>query len=557
MKKIHLLPDHIISRIAAGEVIERPVFAVKELIENAIDAGATTISILIEESGLKKIVVSDNGEGIEKDDILIAFKPHTTSKLQEDLHSITTLGFRGEALASIAAISNLTIQSRTKDTASGFQVVINNGELEETGPIGIPEGTIVTVTNLFSSIPARKKFLKTQRTEFRHIVELVTSFALVYPETKFLLKHNKRIVLDLPEQTREERMQKLLGKSYAQHFMPLITEPGYISISGFIAHPQLTTKSTNKQFLFVNKRPVSDRLITTAVKEAYGTLLEATHMPLFLLFLEVPYETVDINIHPRKEQVSFVNQTLFFETVKSAVVKTLTENNLTFYNASFQSFSARSGSTATFASDFLKESVIPWSIKNEKNMLQIDSLYQLHNTYLMTQTPFGMVIIDQHAAHERILYEQFSLAFQKEKKKKYVLPQPLFIDLSLSDFDAIHEAKKTLQTIGFTFEPFKDAVKVTSVPLIFKDRDIPLTIQELLTAIDENSDITIDTLSQKMLSFLACRASVKAGERLTNEEAKKLVTKLERTENNATCPHGRPTKILIPLQNLHKMFKRE
>ncbi len=563
MKKIITLPEHIISRIAAGEVIERPAYAVKELIENAIDAGADSITIHIEDSGLKKITVSDNGEGMSKDDIQESFKPHTTSKvIDETLVGIKTLGFRGEALSSIASISQMTIQSRTADNPSGVQLTLKGAAIEHIGPIGMPPGTTITVQNLFHTVPARKKFLKTARTEFRHILDLISSYTLAYPNIKFLLTHNKRTVLDVSKnQSREQRIEKVLGPSFASHLLPIASTSSYVQIEGFIAHPQLTTRTQSKQYIFINNRFVTDRLITTAVKEAYGNLLENTQFPVFMLFLQLPHESVDVNVHPRKEQVSFVNHTMVFDTVKEAVAKTLANNNLTFYNASFNAYSPRAGTTSSYAAKALKHEVTPWTVKDDLRILKTADIQQLHNTYLLVQTQQGILLIDQHAAHERILYQQFKDAFVKKRKKQeqVILPSALYIDLSLSEAEVLEEYQETLSSFGFVLEHFKDTTyAITAVPALFQDRDLKTLITEMLEELATGKHIAdIDHFSDLMISFLACRAAIKAGDTLTRDEAKKLIEKLQETEQNATCPHGRPTQIEMGVDSLHKMFKRK
>lgn len=561
MNKIHQLPEHIIARIAAGEVIERPVYAVKELVENGIDAAADSIAITIEESGLKKIVVTDNGEGMSAEDLAVSFKPHTTSKISDELMGIKTLGFRGEALASIAAISNVTIQTRLKNEPAGSQVSLRAGEIEHFRPIGIPPGTTVTVGNLFYTVPARKKFLKTDRTEFRHIVELLINYALSYPEIRFLLMHNKRVIFDLPKQSLQSRLQILLGKTFYNHLLPLLPEESHLQVSGFITRPQISTKSLSKQYIFVNKRAVSDKLISTAVKDAYGSLLESTRYPVFVIFLTIPHEAVDVNVHPRKEQVSFISSNVVYEAIRTAVTNTLLENNLTFANMSFSTFSPRLGTTQTHAADLLRAAVSPWTVKEAAHILDASSAQQIHNLYLLVQTKQGLLFVDQHAAHERILYEQFYKEFkiQSSKLKIFRPEKPVVIDLPFIEAEMIAKWFKSLKQLGFDIDEFGgNSFKINSVPELLKDRDIREIILELLEQFNEyKASNTIDSVNLKMLSYLACSAAIKAGEKLTSEEAKRLLTKLENTANNATCPHGRPTRIEVSLENLHSMFKRK
>ncbi len=560
MRKIHALPDQVIARIAAGEVIERPVYAVKELVENSLDAGASRITIQIEESGLKKIIVSDNGEGMDKDDLLESFKPHTTSKLlDESLIGIKTLGFRGEALASIAAVSDMVLQSRTSDSPAGEQVTLKAGNITHSGPIGMPQGTIVTVNNLFYTVPGRKKFLKSDRTEFRHIVNLITQYALSFPKVRFLLLHNKRAILDLPPVHKiEDRLLILFGEQIYNHLFPITQEDPYITIRGFIARPQIATRTNSKQYLFINNRAVNDRLIATAVKEAFGSLLENTQFPVFVFYLDIPYEVVDVNVHPRKEQVSFVNNTMIFNTVKAAVTAALAENNLTFANLSFSRYSPRKGTTDTVAAQILREKTDPWNVKEELALVDTTQIQQIHNTYLLVPTKKGLMLVDQHAAHERILYEQFSDTYKNKKHKSYVLPSPITLELPVTDAEVLAQHLSTFLNLGFEVHPKKGNVfSVNSIPRIFQDRDISTLIREIIEDLSSGTGVKdIDSYSTTMISFLACRAAIKAGERLTAGEAKRLIEKLENTKNNTTCPHGRPTRIALDLIELHKWFKR-
>jgi DNA mismatch repair protein MutL len=564
IKKILPLSPDVIAKIAAGEVIERPIYAVKELVENALDAGADAIAIHIEESGLRRIMVIDNGEGMSKDDLAESFKLHTTSKVSsvEHLSHIETLGFRGEALASIAAISNMMIRTRTKKSVAGMQVEIKNGKVANFVPVGMPKGTNVTVTNLFDSVPARKKFLKSGQTEFRHIVSLITHLALVHPQVHFTLTHNKKTVFDLPATTDvPERIKLLLGIKVFTNLIPFSYQDNYVTISGFLAKPQEKTFSTSKQFLFINKRKVFDKLINLSVKDAYGTLIDPKSLPVFILFITLPYEFVDVNVHPRKEFVRFTDTQFLISSVQKAVSETLTKNNLTFYDETGFGFGLSDAKlTESFAGKMIKENQIPWDIRIRNELGSFTDILQLHNLYLLTQTRFGIAFIDQHAAHERILYEQFLQAFKNEKKNspQYHLPRPAVLELSFTEISLLEEYKEVLENLGFIFEPFKEnTYLISSVPLLFQDRNPVELVTEMLSDIELGKNLGVDKVSIKMIAYLACRGAIKAGESLTKKQAKELVEKLEVTNNNATCPHGRPTKIVIDINQLHKMFKRK
>jgi len=561
MSKIVKLPPDVVSKIAAGEVIERPSFAVKELIENSIDASATAITITIEESGLRRIQIIDNGEGMSRKDLEIAFLPHTTSKIknEDELIGIKTLGFRGEALSSLAAISSLTLQSRTKNDSVGTTIEIRQGKVEHIGSVGIPIGTIVTVDHLLSPVPARKKFLKSLKTEFRQISDVVLHFALAYHTIHFTHTHNKKTIFDLPiKQDERERLRFILGDT-VEHMVPVAFSDSYLTLSGFIGKPQAASKNNQKQFLFINKRAVSDKLISLAVKESFGTLLPSSATPIFVLHLTLPFEIVDVNIHPRKEQVSFINARMIFDLIKQAVLETLMHHNITYHVPSFDN-SIRKGETTSFSGQLLKETILPWNRTDIGKITTTTSLLQIYQTYILVTTKEGLVIIDQHAAHERILFEQFLKAFENEKKKKttYPLSNPLKLSLSFSEKQLIEEYPDIFENLGFSLEHFGgNTYIIRHIPVIFKGRKIEKIIKDMLSDLaDERGIKTIDTTSKRMLSFLSCRAAVKAGDVLTQQQMKTILKDLEKSPNNTTCPHGRPTRIEIPLAILHRHFKR-
>lgn len=566
MQKIHTLPPHIIARIAAGEVIERPSYALKELVENAVDAGSTSIVIQIEDAGLSKIVVIDNGEGMSREDLLESFRPHTTSKITGDtLHGIKTLGFRGEALSSIAAISNLSIASKIKYETSGAQVDVEAGTVMNVASIGMPEGTVVTVQNLFYTVPARKKFLKSTRTEFRHILDVVTSVALSYPAISFKLTHDKKIIVDLPA-TKDtlERVKILLGDSTVTNFVPTNFDEGIVKISGWISKPQLTTYSLDKHYIFINHRKVTDKLISQSIKESYGNLLDSTAYPIAILFLDVPYEMVDVNVHPRKEQISFINGKAVYENIGRAIEKTLVDHNLTFHTIPWKEGFVESGvvgkkgTVESFAGQLLKETTTPWSVRDKKDF-EVDEVFQIQNLYLVANNKKGILLVDQHAAHERILYEQYEKEFKENKsiQESKELEKGVLINVSIADSEILEENLEFFTSFGFSLEAFGiNKYVVNRVPALFQDRDIEKLIQEILDDIREEKNISLDKKTQLMLSFLACRSAIMKGEKITSEEAKRLIEKLKDSDRPWTCPHGRPTMVEITAGELDKLFKR-
>ncbi|HEX7042231.1 MAG TPA: DNA mismatch repair endonuclease MutL [Patescibacteria group bacterium] len=559
MGKIHQLTPEIVAKIAAGEVIERPSYAVKELIENSIDAQSSDIQIFIEDSGLKKIQIIDNGEGMSKEDLLKCFMPHTTSKLSEkdSLIGIKSMGFRGEALSSLSAISDLTIKSRTKESPTGEEIEIKNSKLTKSAPCGMAKGTIVIAQNLFAQIPARKKFLKSNSTEFRHIVEVINHFALAYPKIRFILKHNNRVVIDFPSSmTRKERITNILGKNNFHFFLPIKESVSHLSFSGYIAKPQFHSSTQSRQILFVNNRRVTDKLISLSVKEAFGNMLESTSYPLFILFLQVPFEMVDVNVHPRKENVVFFNNQFIFQTLKEKVIELLQDNNITFQNLSWKREGF--GTTNTFASNMLRKNVLD---KESLIPRPQSPISQIRNLYIFSESKNNIVLTDQHAAHERILFEKLKKEFLKQKKlkKSYQLKDPFVLNLSQNEKLLLSEYQKLFKKLGYVIYSTSKNSKtvITHIPFIFQDRNPQELVKDLLENLEEDRPLKkIDKVSEEMLSFLACRAAVKAGDTLNEIQMRKILEDLDKTESNITCPHGRPTQIVMSLKDLDKLFKR-
>lgn len=570
MQKIHQLSPQLISKIAAGEVIERPVYAIKELVENSLDAGADTITVHIEESGLKSITVIDNGEGMDAQDLLECFKAHTTSKISQvdELSHINTLGFRGEALSSIAAISWMTIKSKTAQSTAGTSVVLKENTFEKSAPVGMPVGTTVTVEHLFHSVPGRKKFLRTSQTEFRHIVDLISKYVLSYPQVHFVLTHNNRTILDFPKTTDPlYRLEKLLGKDVFMSLIPVTFQDTYITITGFLAKPSFITRTPSKQFLFVNNRLISDKNLSLAIKSAYGSMLASTVYPICILSFSLPFEMVDVNVHPRKEQVRFADTNLLLDAIKRAIMRTFAKHDLTKQTSYWQSdvlfdgigLQDAVGSTDSYAGKLLKEKSMPWELPLMKP--DTSQVMQIHKLYLLVPMGVGLIIIDQHAAHERILYEQLLTEFSREKRKQklFHFSKPHVFALSLSDSELLQEHLSVLQQLGWEIEHFKGtSFLLRSMPALFKDRDYVKLLREILEDIREDAHPqSLDSISRRMISYLACRGAVKAGDRLTKKQAKALVEQLEKIPNKSTCPHGRPTKVAIDLEKMNKLFKRK
>lgn len=569
MSRIHQLPPELIAKIAAGEVIERPAYALKELIENSLDAGATYIKTELENAGLDKISITDNGHGMSIEDMLECYKPHTTSKIsnENDLFSIQSMGFRGEALASLASISEMSIRSKTTQDTIGNEIKVISTHNTKPIPFGMPTGTQIIIEKLFHNVPPRKKFLETVAREFRLILEMITSLSLTNPSTGFYIAHNKKKILELPQnQDLLHRTQSLFGSSFPEQLLPVIHEDSYISITGFIAKPQLSTQSGSKQYVFINNRKIIDKTISSSIKDTYGTLLEAKSQPVFILYITLPYERVDVNVHPRKEEVAFAESDFVLETIKQAVKNTLSNQNLIYNDRRwkkgeytppvYNEYSVREGGTSGFVGSLLKDRTTPWTVETE--VLSSSDILQLHNLYLITQTKNGIILIDQHAAHERILYEQFLEEFNDLKKDscELILAEPQKLDISISEKQILREHISEFKELGFNFDIESD--QIIAVPRIFSDRSINELVKELLEDYVTYKNIKeIDSRSHKMLAYLACRTAIKAGDSLTKEQARNLIEKLKKCNTPYTCPHGRPTQIEITLNKLHQMFHRK
>lgn len=560
MTTIRILSEEVITKIAAGEVIERPAYAVKEVLENALDAHATSIRIHVDDTHALKIHITDNGIGMNKDDLSLSWKLHATSKIQtaDDLTRITHFGFRGEALASIAAMSTLTIESRTQDEPFGHQLVIERGMQTKIVQTGMPTGTRIVIEDLFGNVPARKQLLKNKRTEFRHIHHTVLQSALATPHVRWTLMHNHVVVFDLPPVTNDrDRITTLFGDDVSIHLLKLRFEDSYIKINGWIGRPQLTSGTNRKQFIFVNGRPVSDTLIASAVKEAFGTLIDRNAFPVFFLYLTVPFELADVNIHPRKEHIRFFDNKLVFDAIVRGVSETLQSNTIGYQSTGWMvEQQGEKEITKSHAATILREHL--GTTAPQKIQLQGKDLVQLHHMYLVAPTQHGYIIIDQHAAHERILYEKLVAQFKtlQQRDLQHTLLHPVPIQLSSQEQQIIHEYETELQQLGFGWETNNTGITVTHVPSLYKDRDPVPILHEFIDDVIRETTHSLDSRTHKMLTYLACRSAIKAGDDLTKDAMRTLIEELLITPNNTACPHGRPTMVEMNLQELHILFKR-
>ena len=556
--KIKELSSEIIPKIAAGEVVERPASVVKELVENSLDAGAQSITIEIEEAGFKKIRVIDDGEGMIQKDLLRCFLPHHTSKITSiaDLENIGTLGFRGEALASICSVCEVGIKTRVSGDKEGNEALIKRGSIEKTSPAGMKSGTVVEVQNLFSYVPARKKFLKSKNTEYRRVLDTVVFHALGNPTIGFKFLRDGKTVFNVSTgQNLIDRAKTLLGTEVAQNLLPVEVSNEYVNLKGFLGKPQISYSTKDHQFLFINGRAVKNKLISAAVKSAFNTLIEPKSHPVFIFFVELNAELVDVNIHPRKENIKFWNEEAVAEFMQEAVRKTLQRADLSYVK---DDISGLDVGAAPYTFSVLKSAVEAWSVK-DFDASDGKSL-QVAKKFIVTVAKDGVLIVDQHAAHESILYEQFLEEFlsQKQKGAVFELRKPVVVNLSLSQADLLGENLGFLGDLGLEIEECgQNSFRVRSVPKMLRDREVTDLVVELLADLKMTGKVKdVDERSKRTIEFLACRGAIKAGEKLTAKEMKNLLEKLLKTEGLYTCPHGRPVMIKITLRELDRMFKR-
>ncbi|GIK84179.1 MAG: DNA mismatch repair protein MutL [Patescibacteria group bacterium] len=565
MAQIQKLPQELIARIAAGQVVERPASVVKELIENSLDAGAKHIRIELESAGKKKIVVVDDGIGMSQEDLSLCFLHHATSKISDisDLLAIQTFGFRGEALSSMCAVAQVRIESKLPGSLAGKYIEVERGIITKTGSVGMPTGTRVTVSGLFAVIPARKKFLKSDTTELAHCLQVITEIALANPQISFTVSHNKKIVLELPsDQTILERVAHLLSDHIAENLLPLSIQSDHFFLSGFVGKPQIGTQSQLRQFLFVNKRSVLSKEISQIVKETFSTLLEPRSYPAFLFNIHLNPELIDINVDPQKTRIKFLIETEIIKELNSAIRSVLEQANLTYEqrgnNGFYDEFLMDPG-----IAKLVKESGDGWNIKDVELATGAEVL-QIHNLYLVTQTKRGVLIVDQHAAHERILYQEFLEKFEKERNDAIVLSEPIRVELPVAEAEFLKTELAVFSKLGFVIteeisQKKKDQTNflVKQIPKVFKTRNIKRLIQEILhDSVENKNPKELDVGTHRTLAYLACRTAIKSGEKLTPKQRKRLLEKLQQTEGKYTCPHGRPVEVELDVMYLDQLFKR-
>jgi DNA mismatch repair protein MutL len=600
MPNIKPLSDILISQIAAGEVVERPSSALKELIENSIDSGAEEINISIVEGGIREIRVSDNGPGIPLNEIKLALSRHATSKISEltDLESIHSLGFRGEALASIASVSQLNLSSKHSSDDHAWEISANGGRVSEPKPSALAIGSVVTVSNLYFNTPARKKFLRSPNTEYGHCDEVYKQAALANPTIRFSITHNGKPRRRTQADVIGMRIQETLGSELTDTSIWINEGSEALSIKGFIQQPAYDSKNKDTQYLFINGRFVRDRVISHAIRQAFNDVLHHGKSISYVLFVQIDPSLVDVNVHPRKTEVRFRESQAMHQFVFHAIEKKLSSVEwLPHQNihSFFTDNAAPGGSQHSFsqtnlrlsdrytqgpASGFIGSELTLGGIKGPdapkqhdpkdiSNWSQSDenienkyplgfALAQLSGVYILAQNQDGLIIVDMHAAHERIVYEHLKTALELKQIPKQSLLIPINVTVSLGQMAALHENEVLLNTLGFEFSTSgPESVAIRSIPSFLEQGQVSeLMLSVIKDIVDYGGSRVLEEHRNEILSTLACHSAVRANRKLTTEEMNHLLRDMEQTERSDQCNHGRPTWFQISLSELDHRFMR-
>ncbi|TAN24263.1 MAG: DNA mismatch repair endonuclease MutL [Acidobacteria bacterium] len=627
---IRVLPDAIANKIAAGEVVERPASVVKELLENALDAGARSLRLDVVAGGCASIRVSDDGCGMSRDDAVLALERHATSKLTdaESLSAIATLGFRGEALPAIASVSHFTLETAEAGAREGTRVRVVAGKIKAVEPAGLPPGTAITVANLFANIPARKKFLKSETTELGHITTLVTNYALAYPEVRFHLETPHRVLLSAPPvASHAERLQQVLGEELVHASVEFREQAGEenraIGIFGFASRPEIHKLNRNSIYIFVNRRLVRDRLLQHALSAAYYNLLPANVFPAALLFLDLPFGEVDVNVHPAKTEVRFHHPSFIHDAVRDAIRNAiaaarpvpsflhertarpsagpawvtarpvpmsqgvdpalgisiadlpaefgLTEAPPTPHEQNLplaprpENFAARPAPLPAAAlvpevglGCGLREAQAVSAAPDSDELFHLRPLGQIRDSFIVAEGPSGLWLIDQHVAHERVLFEQISAARLSGAIDSQRLLMPLVVELEPGRALAFAEVAAELTASGFEAEPFgRNTVAVKAAPAGVAGEQVERLLREILeVAAPHERGLTLEAVRTRIAATIACHAAIKINMRLELSKMEWLLAQLAQTQYPMTCPHGRPILLRYSLEEIQRAFKR-
>jgi len=581
---IRVLSPEVAAQIAAGEVVERPASVVKELIENALDAGAHRITVAVEGAGRRLVEVADDGAGIPADELPLAVQRHATSKVHqtEDLFRITTLGFRGEALTSIGSVARLTLTTRSEGSAAGAQIRVVGGQVAAVQSVGAPQGTLVRVEELFYNVPARLKFLKSDATERRQIDTLVTRYALAYPGVRFQLRQDGRLALQTSgDGDRRAVLAALYGVDAARQMLEVLAEEDNLHIRGFISPVALTRSNRREILFFINHRPVQDVALTTALVQAYHTLLMVGRYPLAMLFLDMPPEAVDVNVHPTKAEVRFREADRLFTSVQRAVRRALLAHTpVPEWSPSGSAVNIGAGPETqgqgwnaedrewrftptipypTAPSPYPPAAFEPPPLPGTPPAI-LRLVGQVASTYLVAEGPDGLYLIDQHAAHERVLFERMMaqrMAHQAASLPSQALLEPAIVDLPPAATRLLEVQLPLLGSLGFQVEPFGPGTyRVLTVPALLAGMDAGSALKVLVEDFEEDETPLQAEVEARLIARVCKRAAVKAGRTLAPEEQRALLDDLQACRSPRTCPHGRPTMIHLSVDLLERQFGR-
>jgi len=578
-QNIHILEQSVIAKIAAGEVVERPASVVKELVENAIDAGCNRVRIEISNGGQEIIRVSDDGSGMSREDALLAFERYATSKIfsAEDLADVMTLGFRGEALSSIAAVSIMELSTRDQESAVGTVVHMKGGQVQGIEEVGKSVGTSVNVRRLFYNTPARRKFLRSSQTEFRRIVDIITQLAVAHRRVAFQLSHNNREIFNLPPaEDLKDRLIPLWPKEVVEDLACFSQSGPRINIEGCIGTPQTSRNNRNHQLFILNGRPVVDKNLSHGLFQAYQTVFPPDRHPVAVILITMDASLVDVNVHPTKREVRFQDARAIHDLMAFSAAKALshifpqnelrdhigapreTKRDLSLRDDSRRYTSQSSGQQFSQVSLFEahRQLVSVESLGQMGSTTELVSLWQLHNLYIFAAIKSGVVVIDQHAAHERVLYEQAKRSFKESPPTSQQLLFPQVVELTQSQLQLLDEHQDLLAKLGFSVRPFGGkTVLLEAEPATLKSPSQGQILRDILDDLAVGQPAELDREERLARSF-ACQAAVKAGQSLTQEKMNSLVNMLFATSAPYTCPHGRPTIIRMSLEELARKFGR-
>jgi len=572
MGRIALLDQEVINQIAAGEVVERPASVVKELLENAIDAGATQVTVEIKDAGLKEIKVIDNGSGMTREDAILAIERHATSKITTmgDLNCIETLGFRGEALPAIASVSRFTLITRTPGEVSGTKLTVVGGKIQTVSPVGCPPGTQVTVQDLFFNTPPRRKFLKSPRTEAGIISDLIGRFALGYPEISFRYYSGKRLCFTTNGQGNPlEVIGILYGNEAMRQFVEIFHQDEGIRLHGFVSRPEYTRTSRYYQSFFVNRRLVHNTFLNHALENAFWGFITKGHFPLAVLYLRVDPSTIDVNVHPTKREVRFGDSNLVAGIIQHGVRNALAGQQFPSFAAMPETPSSSPvyQEKPTYFPRKFHEQRLPFNLNIEAFPVQgqtpvefqsLNVIGQVQGTYIVAEREGDVYFIDQHAAHERIRYEAITEQFKAKEFFLQRLGAALEIKLTPDQRELYEEHRQIIDGLGYTLkEGQNDMFSLVTVPADLRD-DPEQCFLEILDLLRETADVKKDrgTFYDRLATLVACKTAIKAGDRLSLEEMQKLLEQLDTTAQSGNCPHGRPTYFKLTSSELAKRFYR-